>query len=237
MRLQKYMAHAGVASRRKCEEIIAEGRVAVNGTTIDTQGYQVEPGDTVTVDGKKIRPVRHYTYILLNKPRGVVSTAKDNKGRKTVLDVVSRDFRGKRLYPVGRLDMDSSGLLLLTDDGELTEKLLHPRYEMEKTYRVTVKGRVDKESVQNLSRGIELDDGPTAPASFKILDYRNDKTRLECKIHEGRNRQIRRMFEKEGHEVVQLERVAFGPLKLGDLGKGQYRPLRDKEIRMLKSWK
>lgn len=134
MRLQKYMAHAGVASRRKCEEIIAEGRVKVNGEVVDTQGYIVEEGDRVTVDGKKVRPVKRNTYILMNKPRGIVSSAKDNKDRQTVLDLLSSDIRA-RLYPVGRLDMDSSGLILLTDDGELTERLLHPKYEIEKRTR------------------------------------------------------------------------------------------------------
>lgn len=236
MRLQKYMAHAGVASRRKCEEIIAAGRVSVNGKVIDIQGYQVKAGDKVEVDGRRVRPVQRQTYLLLNKPRGVVSTVKDNKGRKTVLDLVKSDVR-KRIYPVGRLDMDSSGLILLTDDGELTERLLHPRYGVEKTYRVTVRGTVDESIAEQLSKGVQLEDGLTAPASFKILEYRNKKTRLECKIREGRNRQIRRMFEAKGYEVLELERIAFGPLKITGLGKGDYRPLREKEIRMLKTWR
>lgn len=236
MRLQKYMAHAGVASRRKCEEIIAQGRVKVNGEIIDTQGYIVEEGDRVTVDGKRIRPVRRNTYILMNKPRGIVSSAKDNKDRQTVLDLLAPNIRA-RLYPVGRLDMDSSGLILLTDDGELTERLLHPKYEIEKTYKVTVTGLVTEEDAQALSAGVKLNDGMTAPGEFKILEHRNKKTRLECTIREGRNRQIRRMFESLGYEVIQLERIAFGPLSIRGLGKGDYRPLREKEIRMLKSWK
>ena len=236
MRLQKYMAHAGVASRRKCEEIIAEGRVKVNGEVVDTQGYIVEEGDRVTVDGKKVWPVKRNTYILMNKPRGVVSSAKDNKDRQTVLDLLSSDI-GARLYPVGRLDMDSSGLILLTDDGELTERLLHPKYEIEKTYKVTVNGLVSEEEATKLSKGVKLKDGMTAPGEFKIIEHRNKKTRLECTIREGRNRQIRGVFESLGYEVIQLERIAFGPLKITGLGKGDYRPLREKEIRSLKSWK
>lgn len=236
MRLQKFMAHAGVASRRKCEEIIEAGRVKVNGETVTEQGVQVEENDKVTVDGKPLRIPKSNHYILLNKPRGVVSTADDNKGRKTVLDIVPV-AKGCRLYPVGRLDMDSSGLLLLTDDGELTQHLLHPKYELEKTYRVTVKGVIDEDTAKKLSSGVQLKDGMTSPATFRILEHRNAKTRLECTIHEGRNRQIRRMFEAVGAEVVELERIQMGPLKLGQLGKGEYRPLREKEIRMLKSWK
>ena len=236
MRLQKYMAHAGVASRRKCEEIIAEGRVKVNGEVVNTQGYIVEEGDRVTVDGKKVWPVKRNTYILMNKPRGIISSAKDNKDRQTVLDLLSTDIRA-RLYPVGRLDMDSSGLILLTDDGELTERLLHPKYEIEKTYKVTVNGLVSEEEAKELSKGVKLKDGMTAPGEFKIIEHRNKKTRLECTIREGRNRQIRRMFESLGYEVIQLERIAFGPLKISGLGKGDYRPLREKEIRSLKSWK
>ena len=236
MRLQKYMAHAGVASRRKCEEIIAEGRVKVNGEVVDTQGYIVEEGDRVTVDGKKVWPVKRNTYILMNKPRGIVSSAKDNKDRQTVLDLLSSDIRA-RLYPVGRLDMDSSGLILLTDDGELTERLLHPKYEIEKTYKVTVNGLVTEEEAKELSKGVKLKDGMTAPGEIKIIEHRNKKTRLECTIREGRNRQIRRMFESLGYEVIQLERIVFGPLKITGLGKGDYRPLREKEIRSLKSWK
>lgn len=174
MRLQKYMAHAGVASRRKCEEIIAEGRVKVNGEVVDTQGYIVEEGDRVTVDGKKVWPVKRNTYILMNKPRGIVSSAKDNKDRQTVLDLLSSDIRA-RLYPVGRLDMDSSGLILLTDDGELTERLLHPKYEIEKTYKVTVNGLVTEEEAKELSKGVKLKDGMTAPGEFKIIEHRNKK--------------------------------------------------------------
>ena len=235
MRLQKYMAHAGVASRRKCEEIIDAGRVKVNGETVTEQGIQVEESDKVTVDGKLLRLPKTNRYVLLNKPRGVVSTVDDNKGRKTVLDLVPTG-KSRRLYPVGRLDMDSSGLLLLTDDGELTQRLLHPKYELEKTYRVTVKGMIDEDTAKNLSSGVQLKDGMTAPATFKILEHRNSKTRMEVTIHEGRNRQIRRMFETVGAEVVELERIQMGPLKLGQLGKGEYRPLREKEIRALKSW-
>lgn len=226
------MAHAGVASRRKCEALITEGRVSVNDKVVNVQGYQVSKGDRIMVDGKPIHLVKKFTYILMNKPRGVVSTVKDNKGRRTVLDLLS-DQSNRRLYPVGRLDMDSSGLILLTDDGQLTQRLLHPKYGIEKIYRVTVLGEVTEDDVQQLSQGIKLEDGITTPAEFRVLEYRNKKTRLECKIKEGKNRQIRRMFQALGFKVVQLERVAFGPIKLKGLGKGEYRPLQEKEIRAL----
>ncbi|MDQ0507760.1 pseudouridine synthase [Peptoniphilus ivorii] len=236
MRLQKFMAHAGVDSRRNCEEIIAAGRVSVNGTIVDTQGHQVEPGDIVRVDGKRIFLPSAHTYVLLNKPRGVVSTVKDNKGRKTVLDIVE-GFGNARLYPVGRLDMDSSGLLLLTDDGTLTQRLLHPKYGIKKTYLVTVRGKIDEKTAHTLSAGVTLSDGPTAPAEFVILEDRGEKTRLKVTISEGRNRQIRRMFEAVGAEVVTLERTEFGPLRLGRLGKGEYRPLKRHEVEKLKAWR
>ncbi|MDO5301004.1 MAG: pseudouridine synthase [Tissierellia bacterium] len=233
MRLQVYLAHAGVASRRASEEIIAAGRVKVNGEVVSEMGRQVLITDKITVDGKRIRLKERNTYLLLNKPRNVISTVKDERNRKTVMDFIDQK-KYPRLYPVGRLDRDSSGLILLTDDGDLTQKLLHPSTHVPKTYRLTVQGRVTEEEVQALSAGIHLDDGPTAPAEFKILEYRGEKTRLEAKIYEGRNRQLRRMMESLEKPVLELERVAFGPIELKGLGKGQVRPLSKKEVALLK---
>lgn len=234
MRLQKYMAHSGVASRRKSEEMIAQGKVKVNGKIIREQGYIVERGDVVEVNGKKIEPESQMVYVMLNKPRGVLSTASDEKNRKTVLDCID-EFKDLRLYPVGRLDRDTSGLILLTNDGEFTQKMLHPKFELEKTYYATVEGNVRKEELRPLIEGIELEDGITAPGKFRIVGKRSAKTRIECKIREGRNRQIRRMFEAIGHPVVSLERTQFGTLKLGRLGKGSYRELTEKEVEALRN--
>ena len=232
MRLQKYMAHCGVDSRRKCEEYIDSGRVKVNGEVIKTQGYIVESDDRVEFDNKIIKLEKEMVYIALNKPRGVVSTVSDEKDRKTVLDCIGEEK--VRLYPVGRLDRDSSGLILLTNDGQITQQLLHPKHEIEKTYLATIEGEISKEDLLPLNNGIELDDGMTSKANFRIIEKRANKTRVECKIHEGRNRQVRRMFEAINHPVLFLERIEFGPIKLGKLGRGEYRHLSNKEIESLR---
>lgn len=233
MRLQKYMAHCGLASRRKCEEYIEAGKVKVNGTVIREHGYQVEPGDRVEFNNKVLKLEEKMVYIALNKPRGILSTASDEKGRETVLDCIG-DIGNTRVYPVGRLDRDTSGLILLTNDGGLTQKLLHPREEVTKVYLATVEGSLKEEDLHALNNGIMLEDGMTAKASFRVLEERNKKTRLECRIHEGRNRQIRRMFEAVGHPVVFLERIEIGPIKLGSLGRGQFRHLSEGEVAKLK---
>ncbi len=233
MRLQKFMAHAGVASRRKSEEIIAAGRVKVNGELVREQGYLVEPGDIVTVDGKRIRMERENVILMLNKPRDVLSTTSDEKGRKTVLDFVEDSEH--RLYPVGRLDRNTTGLILLTNNGEIAHKLLHPSFEIEKTYRATVDGVVTKEELRQLNTGIELEDGMTLPAKFRIIEVRNNKTRLSCTIREGRNRQIRRMFEAIDHPVLSLQRIQVGELKLGRLPMGKTRKLNNQELKWLQS--
>lgn len=236
MRLQKYLAHAGVASRRKAEVMISRGRVAVNGKIIRTQGTQVEPGDLVEVDGRPVDLDEPKTSLVLNKPRNIISTASDEKGRRTVLDFV-KDYEDLRLYPVGRLDRNSSGLIVLTNDGDLAQVLTHPSYGVKKTYEATVEGEVSPETAMKLSKGIELEDGPTAPASFRIKEVRKNKTRMTCQIGEGRNRQIRRMFEAVGHPVLDLKRTAVGKIRLGRLPSGQTRPLNNGELKWIDSLK
>lgn len=234
MRLQKYMALCGVASRRKAEEMIAEGKVAVNGVTITEMGVQVEDGDEVRVDGKVIRPEEVKRYVMYHKPAGEVTTVSDPEGRPCVLD----HFRdeGVRLYPVGRLDYDSEGLLLLTNDGALTERLLHPSHQVDKTYLARVSGKVTLETVRSLRMGVMLDDHRTAPAKVRIIKEETFATVVLVTIHEGRNRQVRRMFEENGHQVLQLRRVKFGPLELGDLPRGRWRDLTEEEVRRLRAF-
>jgi 23S rRNA pseudouridine2605 synthase len=231
-RLQKYLAHAGVASRRRCEQLIVAGRVTVNGETVTVLGTQVDPQrDRVEVDGKPITLPRRHTYLLLNKPRGYLSTARDLHGRPTVMDLIPP---GTRVYPVGRLDMDSEGLLLLTDDGELAQRLTHPSYEHDREYHVWVDGRPEERSLQRLREGIELEDGPTWPAEVAVLRRERGGTWLRFVIHEGRTRQVRRMCEAVGHRVRRLIRVAMGPLTLRDLAEGQHRALTRQEQRALR---
>ena len=234
MRLQKYMALCGVASRRKAEEMIAEGKVAVNGVTITEMGVQVEDGDEVRVDGKVIRPEEVKRYVMYHKPAGEVTTVSDPEGRPCVLD----HFRdeGVRLYPVGRLDYDSEGLLLLTNDGALTERLLHPSHQVDKAYLARVSGKVTLETVRSLRMGVMLDDHRTAPAKVRIIKEETFATVVLVTIHEGRNRQVRRMFEENGHQVLQLRRVKFGPLELGDLPRGRWRDLTEEEVRRLRAF-
>ena len=231
MRLQKYMAECGVASRRWAEEMILEGKVSVNGVVISQMGVQVEDGDEVRVEGKLIRPEAQKRYVMYHKPVGEVTTVSDPEGRAAVLDHF-RDYP-VRLYPVGRLDYDSEGLLLLTNDGALTERMLHPSHLVEKTYLARVTGQVSMDSVRQLRAGVMLDDHKTAPAKVRIIKEETFATVVLVTIHEGRNRQVRRMFEALGHRVLQLRRVKFGPLELGDLPRGQWRELTAEEVRRL----
>ena len=234
MRLQKYMAECGVASRRRAEEMILAGQVTVNGETITQMGVQVEEGDEVKVDGKIIRPEAQKHYVIYHKPAGEVTTVSDPEGRACVLDHF-RDYP-VRLYPVGRLDYDSEGLLLLTNDGSLTERMLHPSHQVDKTYLARVTGAVSRETVRSLCMGVMLDDHKTAPAKARIVKEETFATVVLVTIHEGRNRQVRRMFEALGHRVLQLRRVRFGPLELGDLPRGQWRALTPEEIRRLEAY-
>lgn len=231
MRLQKYMAECGVASRRRAEEMILEGKVSVNGVVISQMGVQVEDGDEVRVEGRLIRPEAQKRYVMYHKPAGEVTTVSDPEGRAAVLDHF-RDYP-VRLYPVGRLDYDSEGLLLLTNDGALTERMLHPSHLVEKTYLARVTGQVSMDSVRQLRAGVMLDDHKTAPAKVRIIKEETFATVVLVTIHEGRNRQVRRMFEALGHRVLQLRRVKFGPLELGDLPRGQWRELTAEEVRRL----
>ena len=231
MRLQKYMAMCGVAARRKCEEIIAAGRVAVNGETITQMGTQVEEGDVVTLDGRIITPEEEKRYILYHKPAGEVTTVSDDKGRETVMDRFA-DFP-VRLYPVGRLDYDSEGLLLMTNDGALAQAMLHPRGEVDKVYQVTVSGTLER-SPERLSAIRMLDGERIRPAKVEILRRWPGQALLEITIHEGKNRQIRRMCRQVGLNVLRLQRVREHTLSLGHLKPGKWRYLTEAEIRTLK---
>lgn len=231
MRLQKYLASCGVASRRAAEKMIADGRVSVDGQTITEMGQQVEIGQDIRVDGRLVTPEPEKRYILYHKPAGEVSTASDPEGRATVLDKF-RDFP-VRLYPVGRLDYDSEGLLLLTNDGALTERMLHPSMEVEKTYLARVSNELTPDEARRLESGVMVDGRKTARAKVKILGVKGLYTDVLITIHEGRNRQVRKMVEQVGHQVVLLRRIRFGPLKLGDLPRGMWRELNSDEIRAL----
>jgi len=228
MRLQKYLAACGVASRRTAEKMIADGRVSVDGEIITEMGVQVEIGQDIRVDGKLVTPEPEKKYIMYHKPAGEVTTASDPEGRATVLDKF-RDFP-VRLYPVGRLDYDSEGLLLLTNDGDLTERVLHPSHEVEKVYLARVSNELTPEEARRLENGVMVDGRRTARAKVKILGFKNLYTDILVSIHEGRNRQVRKMVMAVGHEVVMLRRIRFGPLKLGDLPRGMWRELTAEEV-------
>jgi 23S rRNA pseudouridine2605 synthase len=227
MRLGKFVASAGVASRRASEELIRAGRVTVNSETVTDPARDMTEADEVTVDGRPVRQPERRVVYALNKPTGIVSTARDPQGRPTVVSLI-RDTA--RLYPVGRLDADSSGLILLTNDGQLAHRLTHPRFEVPKTYVAEVDNAPVREpALRALRAGVALEDGVTAPARVRRLR----PGRVEITIHEGRNRQVRRMCEAVGHPVRALARVAFGPLRLGGLESGEYRALTDREVATL----
>lgn len=230
MRLAKHLAHAGVASRRAAEDLIRAGRVTVEGEPVTDPARDVTGEEDIAVDGKPVaaKPSRLVVWAV-NKPAGVVSTAKDTHGRPTVVDLV--DAPGLRLYPVGRLDADTTGLILLTNDGELANRLTHPRYEVPKTYRVRVRGGpLPERDLRRLREGVDLDDGPTAPAGVRQVE----PGMLEITIHEGRKRQVRRMCEAVGRPVESLQRIAFGPLRLGHLHEGDARKLTPAEVQRLR---
>lgn len=237
VRLNKYIADCGVCSRRAADKLIADGAVSVNGKIVKELGVSVdENNDTVLVSGRKVEPVSRYRYVMLNKPKGCVCTVSDDKGRKTVFDYI--DIKDVRLYPVGRLDYDTEGLLLLTNDGQLAYKLTHPSQDIPKTYIVKVEGTVPENDLAKLRNGIELDGIQLHKCKIKLLQMEDEEklSRFEVTIFEGRNRQVRRMFETIGKEVVFLKRVSVGELKLGGLGRGLWRYLTDKEIELLKTY-
>jgi 23S rRNA pseudouridine2605 synthase len=230
-RLQKVLAAAGIASRRDCEELIREGRVAINGKVIRILGARVDPErDEITLDGKPIQQAKLRSYAMLNKPAGVVSTAEDTHGRPTVVDLVPSEAR---LFPVGRLDMDSEGLIILTDDGALTQRLTHPSFAIEKEYRVLLDQAPSTEAIRQWREGVELDGEMTAPAVVSLLEKTDEGAWVRVVLHEGRKRQIREVAKLLGYEVLRLIRVREGPLELGDLPSGQWRSLTDEEVEAL----
>lgn len=233
-RLQKVLAHAGVASRRHCEELIVQGSVQVNGKVVRELGTRVDPSvDRITVNGRAIR-IEQHVYLMLYKPTGVITSVSDPRGRRVVTDLLTGIK--ERVYPVGRLDYDTSGLLLLTNDGELANRLAHPSYEIDKVYRAWVRGVPSPDKIKRLATGIRLEDGMTSPGEARLLKTApgQDKALVELTIHEGRNRQVRRMCEAIGHPVLSLERIRLGFLTLEGLQIGQYRPLTSTEVERLK---
>ena len=232
-RLQKFLANAGIASRRKCEELILNGKVEVNGEVVTELGTKVSDKDIVKYNGKIVKPEEEKVYILLNKPIGYVTTAKDQFNRETVLDLVKIN---KRIVPVGRLDMYTSGALILTNDGEFVNILTHPKNEVNKTYNVTIKGIIENEDIEQLQKGVEIDDGYiTKPAKAKILKIDEEKniSRIQITIHEGKNRQVRKMCEAINKKVLALHRCKIGNIEVKDLKVGKWRYLTKKEIEML----
>lgn len=232
-RLQKYLANSGVASRRKCEELILQGKVEVNGKIVTELGTKVNPEkDSIKFDGKEVVQNKKKIYILLNKPIGYVTTAEDQFSRDTVLDLVKVR---ERIVPVGRLDMYTSGALILTNDGDFVYKVTHPKHEIEKTYTVTVKGIIENSEVEQLRKGVKIDDYITKPAKVKILktDLEKDISRLEITIHEGKNRQVRKMCEAVDRKVLALHRSKIGSIGVKDIKLGKWRYLRENEIQKL----
>lgn len=232
MPLNKYIAHSGVAARREAAELVKQGLVKVNGETVNEPGYKVSPKDEVRVNGKKIFLAKNLVYILLNKPKDYITTTDDPQGRKTVLDIIAR-ATNERVYPVGRLDRNTSGVLILTNDGELAQKLTHPSNEVKKVYHVTLNKPLDKKDFEQILNGVTLDDGP---AQVDVLAYADmkDKTQVGVEIHSGRNRIVRRIFEKMGYDVKNLDRVVFAGLTKKNVDRGKWRFLTEKEVRDLK---
>lgn len=232
-RLQKYLAECGIASRRKCEQLILDGKIKVNGTVIKNLGIKIDPDkDIVEYNGRVVAKVQHNIYIMLNKPTGFITTVKDQFGRPSVLDIIKiKD----RIYPVGRLDYNTSGLLLLTNDGDIANKLMHPKHEIDKVYIAKIRGIPDDKDLDRFRNGLLLDNRLTAKAKIEILKKINNDALVKIVIHEGRNRQIRRMCELIGHPVMTLKRIKIGDLELGNLKVGQWRYLTGEEVQYLKN--
>lgn len=233
-RLQKYMARCGVASRRKCEEMIISGRVMIDNEVATELGTKILPNkNIVKVDGKIIFPEENKLYIALNKPTGYLSTVKDDRGRKTILDLVKVN---ERIYPIGRLDYDTSGLILLTNDGDVYNNVIHPRVAINKTYIATIKGVINANEIKMFKDGIDIGGYITAPGNCEVINKENDSCRVKITIHEGKNRQVRRMCDAIGHPVISLKRISVGKIKLtNDLKEGSWRYLNENEISYLKS--
>lgn len=233
MRINKYIAHTGYCSRRDADQLVEEGRVRIDGDLVTEHGTRVQEGQTVTVDGEVVE-LRGLEHILLNKPKDTISTTDDQKGRQTVLDVVGvPEDNPSGLFPVGRLDRNTTGVLMITNDGDLAHRLMHPRYEVPKIYYVRTQKAVKPHQIDELRRGVELEDGPASADQVAYLDP-NSKTDVALEIHEGRNRQIRRMMESLGHDIVQLERAKYATLTTGRLQRGEWRRLTIEEVRELR---
>jgi len=231
MKLNKYLALCGVASRRKSVIPIMEGRVAVNNEIVTEAGYTIDPEiDIVTLDGKQLSSPKKHVYVLLHKPASTLTTAKDERGRKTVLDLVQVD---ERIFPVGRLDYDTEGVLLLTNDGDLANRLAHPRYEVEKIYETWVEGQLSTRDLEKLQKGVDIDDDVVVQGEALILQKKDNKTQVEIHIHEGKKRQIKRMMKAVGHPVLYLKRVCFAGLRVDDMTKGTWRFLTHSEVDQL----
>jgi 23S rRNA pseudouridine2605 synthase len=235
MPLNKYIAHSGVCSRRDAVDVIKSGKVKVNNAVINEPGYKISTGDVVVVSGKKITPVKNLVYILLNKPKDYITTTEDEKGRKTVLDILKNATKEK-IYPVGRLDRNTSGVLLLTNDGDLTQKLTHPSNEIKKVYAVTLDKPLAKAHFDEILKGVPLEDGVANVDSLAYTDVK-DKTQIGIEIHSGRNRIVRRIFEHYGYDVKNLDRVIFAGLTKKNVERGKWRFLSEKEVRDLKYFK
>ena len=232
VRLNKYIAQAGIASRRRADELIAYGKVRLNGRVCREMGTLVHVGDKVDVSGTPIEPRTDVTYLVVHKPTGVMTTMRDPQGRRTIVELLPK--RIARVVPVGRLDYDTAGVLLMTNDGEMANRLLHPRYGVDKTYRATISGRLDAQDVRKLREGIEVDGFTAGGAKLRVVATRAGSSVVDITIHEGRNRQIRKMFEALGHPVQTLVRLRFGPISLGDLPVGHTRSLTPKELAALR---
>lgn len=233
-RLQKYLAECGIASRRKCEDLIMEGHVSVNGKVVAHMGVKIDPSvDVISLNGRAVVCPGKKVYVMLNKPEGYISTVKEQFGRPKVTDIVN--VPGVRLYPVGRLDYDSSGLILLTNDGDVTYRITHPGGEIDKTYIAEVRGIPDNEDIRMLQYGIDIGGFVTSPAMVNIIGTGKKSALLRISIHEGKNRQVRRMCSAAGHDVIKLKRISIGNLSLGNLKKGEWRYLKCDEVNYLKS--
>jgi len=231
MRLNKFLASAGVASRRKCDDIIMSGVVAVNGKTVNELGITInEKKDKITVEGRVVKLPSSFVYIKLNKPKGYACTASDEKGRKTIYELIDCE---ERLFSIGRLDYDTEGLIILTNDGDFANKVAHPRYNTEKEYRVTVEGEIKESELAVMRKGVVVNGERMPSAKVEWLSYENGFTKLSVVIDEGQNRQVRRMFEAIGHEIKLLKRVRIGAVKLGGLSRGEYKDLTEAELNLL----
>lgn len=233
MRINKYLADCGVASRRKCDELIAQGKVKVNGKVTRELGLDIKPTDVVLFENRVVRAGTRRVYYKLHKPKGYVTTASDEKGRKTVVELMRKVQ--ERIYPIGRLDYDTEGLLILTNDGEITNILTHPKNAVKKTYIASIEGDITAQEIKQITKGIDIGGYVTQPCSAQILDKDEKFTRVEIVITEGKNHQVKKMFEAVGKNVAFLKRVSIGEIKLGGLSRGEYKALTTKEIAYLKS--